>query len=214
MWPKFKTEQENYPSSRVTIGYQAKIIRNGRVTHDEFPDWYYVLHGSRVWGFEINETIGKESRRKPFRPWQTKAQTVILSQDGSQIDIGTDTDSDLATQPSTHSVSLKMFEEKGKQQSCAAESARNVNDSRVNNDTNLNNSQLANALPQRITQEAAQNQKETQNESRTAHQRTSSLPDLTRGNSTARSNKNRQPSNNSQPIEPLKNTMQKGNQGT
>ena len=70
LWPKFKTERENYPPSRVTIGYPAKIIRNGRVTHDEFPDWYDVLHCSRVRGFEINETTGKESRRKPFRPWQ------------------------------------------------------------------------------------------------------------------------------------------------
>ena len=107
---------------------------------------------------------------------------------------------DSATQPSTHSVPLKMIKEKGKQQSCAAESARNMNDSRVINETNINNSQYANALPQRITREAARNQKENGNESRTAHQQTSSLPDLTRGNSTARSNKNRQPSNNSQPI--------------
>ena len=200
LWPKFKTERENYPSSRVTIGYQAKIIRNGRVTHDEFPDWYDVLHCSRVRGFEINETTGKESRRKPFRPWQAQAQTATLSQDGSQIDIDTDTDSDSATQPPTHTVPSKEFEEKSKQQSCAAESARKVNDSRGNNDTNKNNSQLANALPQRITREAARNQKENRNESRSAHQRTSSLPDLTCGNSTARSNKNRQPSNNSQPI--------------
>ena len=95
---------------------------------------------------------------------------------------------------------LKVFKEKAKQQSCAAESARKVNDSRGNNDTNKNNSQLANALPQRITREAARNQKENRNESRSAHQRTSSLPDLTQGNSTARSNKNRQPSYNSQPI--------------
>ena len=71
-----------------------------------------MLHGSLVRGFEINETTGKESRRQSFRPWQAQAQTVILSQDGSQIDIDTDTDSDSATQPLTHTVPSKVFEEK------------------------------------------------------------------------------------------------------
>lgn len=47
LWSKFK-EARNVPYNRVSIGYPAKLIVNGTVTCDLFPDWDLILRGSRV----------------------------------------------------------------------------------------------------------------------------------------------------------------------
>lgn len=42
-------------------GYPAKVIRNGRVIQDEFPNWYEILRESRVRGFESEESSDEDS---------------------------------------------------------------------------------------------------------------------------------------------------------
>lgn len=37
--PQFKTERQNR-NNKVSIEYPAKLVINGRVIADEFPDWY------------------------------------------------------------------------------------------------------------------------------------------------------------------------------
>lgn len=47
LWPRFKEAREDR-FNRVTIGYPAKLIVNGAVICDLFPDWDVVMKGSRI----------------------------------------------------------------------------------------------------------------------------------------------------------------------
>lgn len=47
LWPQYKAAREN-PLNRVMIGYPAKLIVNGVVVCDLFPDWNSVNKGSRI----------------------------------------------------------------------------------------------------------------------------------------------------------------------
>ena len=50
LWPRYKTERwYKFPRSKVTIGFPAKLVINGRVVQDTFFDsaWFSVLRGSR-----------------------------------------------------------------------------------------------------------------------------------------------------------------------
>ncbi|MEW8548271.1 MAG: hypothetical protein AB2693_32605, partial [Candidatus Thiodiazotropha sp.] len=47
LWPQFKEAREN-PLNRVTIAYPAKLIVNGVIVSDLFPDWDLVMKGSRI----------------------------------------------------------------------------------------------------------------------------------------------------------------------
>ena len=47
LWPRYKTEKENHPNGKVCIGFPAKLVINGPVVKDKFPDWFAVLCGSR-----------------------------------------------------------------------------------------------------------------------------------------------------------------------
>ncbi|MEW8548195.1 MAG: hypothetical protein AB2693_32225 [Candidatus Thiodiazotropha sp.] len=48
LWPQFKAARANNPRGQTSIGYPAKLIVNGRVTCDMFPDWGPILKGSRL----------------------------------------------------------------------------------------------------------------------------------------------------------------------
>ena len=59
LWPRYKTERSKFPRSKVTIGFPAKLVINGRVVQDKFPDWFSVLRGSRHHQYTENcETPG------------------------------------------------------------------------------------------------------------------------------------------------------------
>lgn len=42
-----KSERQKNPRAKVSIGFPAKVVVNGRVISNKFPDWYQVLRGSR-----------------------------------------------------------------------------------------------------------------------------------------------------------------------
>lgn len=44
--PKLKLERQN-KNNRVSLEYPARLLINGRVVADEFPDWYSVLEHDR-----------------------------------------------------------------------------------------------------------------------------------------------------------------------
>lgn len=48
LWPKLKDLKTNDPRSNPRIVYPAKLVANGRVISDEFPDWHQVLRQSRL----------------------------------------------------------------------------------------------------------------------------------------------------------------------
>ena len=47
LWPMYKAEKEKRPARKVSIGFPAKLLIEGRVVEDKFPDWFAVLRGSR-----------------------------------------------------------------------------------------------------------------------------------------------------------------------
>lgn len=48
LWPRYKLEKEKNPNGKVYIGFPAKLVVNGKVICDKFPDWRDVLKGSRM----------------------------------------------------------------------------------------------------------------------------------------------------------------------
>ena len=62
--PQYKTERQNR-NNKVTTEYPAKLVVNGRVVADEFPDWYTVLSQDRY----------KQANGEPFvEPHQRRQQ--------------------------------------------------------------------------------------------------------------------------------------------
>lgn len=87
LWPQFK-EARSIPYNRVTIGYPAKLIVNGVVTWDLFPDWDNILRGSRISAISVND----ERQNVTVRPSYASV-TALRSTQASSVVI---TDSDLA----------------------------------------------------------------------------------------------------------------------
>lgn len=75
LWPKYKKAKADNPNGNVYIGYPAKLIVNGKVVADEFPEWNNVLKGSRVQ--EKTNSIGSpNSKSSPsFVPTQASQET-------------------------------------------------------------------------------------------------------------------------------------------
>lgn len=47
LWPIYKDLRKNYPNSKISIVYPAKIIKDGSVYADMFPQWSLAMQGSR-----------------------------------------------------------------------------------------------------------------------------------------------------------------------
>ena len=48
IWPQFKAARASNPGGRTSIGYPAKLVVNGKIVQDMFPDWNSIMKGSRV----------------------------------------------------------------------------------------------------------------------------------------------------------------------
>ena len=48
LWPEYKQIKSQHPLAKVAIVYPAKLLVNGRVEKDMFPEWDTVLSGSRI----------------------------------------------------------------------------------------------------------------------------------------------------------------------
>ena len=48
LWCDYQTLKSRYPDDKVTIAFPAKLIWNGKVKHDEFPDWKSILKGDNI----------------------------------------------------------------------------------------------------------------------------------------------------------------------
>ena len=48
LWSDYKQAKPIYSKGKVYIAFQAKLVINGEVTRDEYPDWKDILKGSRV----------------------------------------------------------------------------------------------------------------------------------------------------------------------
>ena len=48
IWPEFKRRKSQNPSAKIVIAYPAKLIVNGHVVQDMFPEWDTLINGSRI----------------------------------------------------------------------------------------------------------------------------------------------------------------------
>ena len=48
LWPELKRLRGMHPKSKISIVFPAKIVADGRVVADMFPDWSQVLNGDRI----------------------------------------------------------------------------------------------------------------------------------------------------------------------
>ena len=48
LWADYKETKPKYLQGKVYIGFPAKLVVDGEVVRDEFPDWKATLKGSRV----------------------------------------------------------------------------------------------------------------------------------------------------------------------
>jgi hypothetical protein len=52
LWPRYKQCKQENPRSKVTIVYPAKLIQDGRLVHDEMPEWQRYINASRLSSIE------------------------------------------------------------------------------------------------------------------------------------------------------------------
>ena len=48
IWGEYKDLRNRFPDSRVSIVYPAKIVKDGKVVRDAFPNWSAIMTGDRV----------------------------------------------------------------------------------------------------------------------------------------------------------------------
>ena len=66
LWPMYKSEKGKFPKRKVSIGFPAKLIVDGPVIEDKFPDWFAVLRGSRHYqNSENSENTSPKSVETP-----------------------------------------------------------------------------------------------------------------------------------------------------
>lgn len=87
LWPKLKQIRERYPQSRAFIVYPAKIILDGRVVEDMYPEWDSILRGSRIdashpsqVNFKYNRSNVKQPEHEENIPLSQQSQSLLPQQ--------------------------------------------------------------------------------------------------------------------------------------
>lgn len=97
LWPMYKSEKQNNPRAKVSIGFPAKLVVNGLVIANKFPDWYDILRGTRI--------------NAPVRP-RLETNIVHVSQDTDDSDQSDNTElksqSQSETDESNRDISMQM----------------------------------------------------------------------------------------------------------
>ena len=57
LWSDYKAFKSRYPAARVIIAFPAKLIVNGTVKRDEFPDWNSILKGDTSGRIQPSQAI-------------------------------------------------------------------------------------------------------------------------------------------------------------
>ena len=96
LWSSYKQEKQKTPNNKVYIGFPAKLVVNGKVICDKFPDWRDVLKGWRT-NQDSSDSTNKSAESKrvaegrgqpsvPTRPDDRDAQHNDRSRDRSDTD--------------------------------------------------------------------------------------------------------------------------------
>jgi hypothetical protein len=61
IWNKFKDLKSKFPERKINLVYPAKVIMDGKVVINAFPDWDYYMRGNRITPplTETNQSAGK-----------------------------------------------------------------------------------------------------------------------------------------------------------
>ena len=116
LWPEYKQIKSQNPLTKVAIVYPAKLLVNGRVEKDLFPEWDAVLSGSRIdLTHESQSSYAKKlgipkNNQGPFdfRPMASTSTPRYVNQ--VTIDINRQTDE--RGQPSAGSYASSLTKEK------------------------------------------------------------------------------------------------------
>ena len=72
LWPQYKRLKQENPLAKVAIVYPAKLISNGELVTDMFPEWDAVLRGSRIdLGHPSQQSYANKLSSIPNGPYQT-----------------------------------------------------------------------------------------------------------------------------------------------
>ena len=216
LWPTFKSEKVKHPTARVVMGFPAKVIKNGRVVRDEFPDWNDLLRVSRVRGFESGESSDEEgekmdyydrSSRQPkpaFGPWQPWQQSGgVADADGSTYYTpNTDTGSDTSARPSQGA--RKKVYIKSKQRGNRRRQSLKMTERVAENMRNSKNNIARNKIPVGMQNHRSLFQRKTENQ----NNRSSTVPDSTRGGTKINTGQGSCDRNQPMDVQPARDTTQ------
>ena len=87
LWPHFKAAWADNPQGRTSIAYPAKLVVNGRVKLDMFPDWNQIMRGSRVDcpNNESTGNIGKNPTGPRYDNSQPPSHEMMDAQEYQQL---------------------------------------------------------------------------------------------------------------------------------
>ena len=81
LWADYKNEKHKHRRGKVHIGFPAKLVVEGKVVRDEFPDWRETLKGSRAELITKNTKTSKQvlgrgmglgRSRSMYRSWVSR----------------------------------------------------------------------------------------------------------------------------------------------
>ena len=82
LWSELKALKTNNPRVKCQIIYPAKLVVDGKVVRDEFPDWYTVMKGSRLSDFSyIDQTLSFDRARRTNKLKPPELQKIFDSSD-------------------------------------------------------------------------------------------------------------------------------------
>jgi len=87
LWKLFKDLKRDYPNSKVSMVYPAKIKKDGQVIEDAFPRWNEIMSGSRILINQRPQTVGNSNaqQRDPRAPFNTRPGQTDPA-DSAQVD--------------------------------------------------------------------------------------------------------------------------------
>lgn len=75
LWPRYKEYRTKNPKSKVSLVYPAKVISDGRVVYDEFPNWQFYVNYNRLTNIGMLNSQGRENSTVQPQTYSTVLNT-------------------------------------------------------------------------------------------------------------------------------------------
>lgn len=90
LWPTFKSIKQRYPDSRTVLAYPAKVIRDGDVVLDRFPDWDDVMNHSNISKQKTADSLSRARSNTPDKQNESMNSHVTRSNADNARDLHAD----------------------------------------------------------------------------------------------------------------------------